>query len=160
MAKKTKGGAQAPPKRRTRFHAKPARTMKAAGRTTKAAAAKPARAAKPKRPKDQALPGMEDHAIKPLEDVAASYADIRDQRMELTREEHDLKELAKRLMRQYGKTIYRHNGVEIRIVAGEEDVKVKIKKPGEAEEEASEGGAEAALPEDGTTAGPEDAVPF
>lgn len=44
---------------------------------------------KTKAPRSGALPGMEDHAIKALDDVAASYADIRDQRMELTRDAGD-----------------------------------------------------------------------
>jgi hypothetical protein len=71
---------------------------------------------------------MEDHAIKALEDVARAYADIRDQRQELTSEEVKLKDRARQLMKQHKKTVYRHGGVEIRIVAGEEDVKVKVRK--------------------------------
>ena len=97
---------------------------------------------KPKRgrpPKQQDL--IEDRAIKPLEDIAESYADCRDRRMELTKEEKELKEHAVTLMHKFGKTIYRHNGIEIRLVPGEENVKVQIKKPGEDEEEA-EGGDE------------------
>ena len=92
---------------------------------------------KPKRgrPRQQDLPGTEDRAIKPLEDIAESYADCRDRRMELTKEETELKAHAITLMHKFGKTIYRHNGVEIGLVPGEEDVKVKIKKSGEDEEE-------------------------
>jgi hypothetical protein len=74
---------------------------------------------------------MEDHAIKPLEDVAEAYAEIRDQRMELTQREHELKINALKLMRKYDKTIYRHNGVEITVVTGEDDVKVRVKKGGD-----------------------------
>jgi hypothetical protein len=84
-----------------------------------------------RKPKSQALPGLEDHAIKPLEDVAESYAEIRDARMELTQREHETKSLALKLMAKYGKTIYRHNGVEIVVVPGEDDVKVRVKKPGD-----------------------------
>lgn len=36
-----------------------------------------------KQPRTAALPGMEDHAIKALDLVAADYADIRDSRMDL-----------------------------------------------------------------------------
>ena len=81
-----------------------------------------------KRPRAAALPGMENHAIKPLEDLAAAYADIRDERMALTQREHDLKAATLKLMRKYDKTIYRHDGIEITIVTGEDDVKVKVKK--------------------------------
>jgi hypothetical protein len=80
------------------------------------------------RPRDRDLPGMEDHGIPALEEVAAAYADVRDRRMALTEEEADLKQTALALMRQYDKTVYRHEGIEIRIVAGEDDVKVKIRK--------------------------------
>lgn len=104
------------------------------------------RVVKPRpQPRTGSLPGMEDHAIKPLDDVAAQYADIRDQRMVLTKDESALKEQTRKLMAKYSKTIYRHNGIEIRIVAGEDDVKVKIKKPveeGEAEESGDDGGSD------------------
>jgi hypothetical protein len=88
------------------------------------------RASKP-RPKQQDLPGTEDRAIKPLEEIAAAYADVRDRRMLLNQEEHDLKISALKLMHKYEKTIYRRNGIEIRIVESDEDVKVKVSKPGD-----------------------------
>jgi hypothetical protein len=97
---------------------------------------------RPRTQKQKALPGMEDHAIKPLENIAAEYAEIRDKRMELTREEHDLKANALKLMKKYGKTLYKHGGVTIQVVEGEPDVKVKIKKPGDEEEDAQAAGAE------------------
>lgn len=84
--------------------------------------------AKRKRPRPAALPGMEDHGIQPLDDVAQRYAEIRDERMELTKEEIELKAQARKLMHKYEKNIYRHNGIEIRLVQGEEDVKVKVRK--------------------------------
>jgi hypothetical protein len=80
------------------------------------------------RPRSAPLPGMEDRAIKPLEDVAAEYAEIRDSRIDLTQREHALKVHALRLMKKYEKTIYRHDGIEITVVPGEDDVKVKVKK--------------------------------
>jgi len=89
--------------------------------------AKPARS----RPRQPDLPGTEDRAIRPLENIAASYADVRDRRIELNREESELKQTALKLMKQFGKMIYRRDGIEIRIVPGEDDVKVKIRKPGD-----------------------------
>jgi hypothetical protein len=74
------------------------------------------------------LPGMEDRSIHELDDVAEQYAEIRDQRMELTEREHTLKGLTLKLMKKHGKTIYRHDGIEITVVPGEDDVKVRVKK--------------------------------
>ena len=87
-----------------------------------------ARKHRSKRHREVALPGMEDHAIHPLEQGAQQYVDIRDRRMELNKEEVELKRSLLKLMKQHlpGKTMYRHGGVIIRVIAGEEDVKVKV----------------------------------
>lgn len=81
---------------------------------------------RPKKHREAALPGMEDHVIQPLEQGAQQYADLRDTRIELDKEESELKTALLKLMKQHGKTIYRHGGVTIRVIAGEEDVKVKV----------------------------------
>lgn len=97
----------------------------------KSAKAKAKKATKRAKPRTPALPGMEDHAIRPLESVARRYAEIRDERQELTREEVALKASAKTLMHKHGKTVYKHGGVSIRLIPGEEGIKVKVSKPGE-----------------------------
>jgi len=107
------------------------RTVRAGSRAAKQADRASRRAQRRPRPRQQDLPGTEDRAIKPLEDVAASYAEVRDERIELNQREADLKALAVKLMHKFDKTIYRHDGIEIRLVPGEEDVKVRIKKAGE-----------------------------
>ena len=89
---------------------------------------------KARHPRSRPLPGMEDARIQPLENVAASYADIRDQRIALNKDEHALKTLALSLMKKYGKSLYRHEGIEIRVIPGEEDIKVKIKPAKEGED--------------------------
>lgn len=71
---------------------------------------------------------MEDSAIAPLEQVAARYAEIRDERQALTREESSLKQSAMSLMKQYGKTHYKRDGIEITVLHGEDDIKVKVAK--------------------------------
>lgn len=81
----------------------------------------------PKQPRNQYLPGT-DGGIKALDDVAVSYADIRDKRIALNAEEHTLKDLARALMKKFEKTIYRRQGIEILLVARDEDVKVKVPK--------------------------------
>lgn len=68
---------------------------------------------KAKKPRAQNLPGMDDRAIKPLEDIAASYAEVRDERIELNKREVELKATALKLMRKYDKTIYHRDGVTI-----------------------------------------------
>jgi len=72
---------------------------------------------------------MEARAIAPLEAAAAAYADLRDRRMALSREETTLKADTLALMKQLHREVYQRDGIEIRIVAGEDDVKVKVKKP-------------------------------
>ena len=86
------------------------------------------------RPRQQDLPGTEDRAIKPLEDAAQDYAEIRDRRMALNAEEVGLKAKVLRLMKQHGKQAYHRDGVSIEIVVEEETVKVRVKKAGDDEE--------------------------
>ena len=84
---------------------------------------------------------MEDHGIGPLDTVARRYAELRDERMELTAEEVKLKTKARELMHEHHKTTYKHNGIEIKLIAGEEDVKVRIRKVEEEEETAADASA-------------------
>ena len=81
-----------------------------------------------KRGKTKRLPGMEDAEIEALEDAAKEYANVRDDRMNLTREESGLKETLLELMKKHKKEVYRHDGVEVKIVHEEETVRVKILK--------------------------------
>lgn len=81
-----------------------------------------------KRATQKKLPGMEDTALKDLEKQARAYVDVRDERMELSRQESTLKESLLNLMKKHKKTVYRHADLEIRIVPVEETVKVKILK--------------------------------
>jgi hypothetical protein len=82
--------------------------------------------AKARAPRDRDLPGMEDRAIAELETLAADYADIRDRRIALNAEEGDLKSRVMAEMRRQKKELYKRNGIEIRIVRGDDDVKVKV----------------------------------
>jgi len=121
---------------------KPPKAAKKA-KAAKTATWKPERASKkalsnvPRTPRDRALPGMEDAAIQPLEEIGAIYADIRDQRQRLTREEASLKESARALMHKHGKTVYRSKTIEIVLHAGAEDIKVKVRGGGENTADAS-----------------------
>ena len=85
------------------------------------------------RPRQADLPGTEDRAIKPLEQAAAAYADIRDQRIALNVDEAKLKASLLTLMHKHGKTIYSRDGITITVIPEGESVKVKVRKPGEEE---------------------------
>ncbi len=95
------------------------------------------RARKP-RPEQADLPGTEDSAIAPLEKAAKRYAGIRDERMELNREEAALKASLITLMHKHGKTTYSRHGIEIKLVPEAENVKVKIKGKDDDDDEAGE----------------------
>jgi len=79
-------------------------------------------------PRDRDLPGMEDRAIKALEDLAFTYADLRDQRIALNQEEAALKAKLLAEMKRHGKERYRRGKIRIRLVA-KETVKVRVPKP-------------------------------
>jgi hypothetical protein len=81
-----------------------------------------------KRPRQQRIPGTEDAKIDALEDAAQDYAAKRDQRMQLTIQESDLKMTLLRLMKENKKETYQRDGVEINIVHEEETVRVRIGK--------------------------------
>jgi hypothetical protein len=87
------------------------------------------------RPEQADLPGTEDSAIKPLEDAAKAYAKVRDERMELSREEGKRKAALIPLMHKHQKTTYKRHGIEINLIPEAEDVKVKISKPGDDDDE-------------------------
>ncbi len=91
--------------------------------------AKAKKAAKPKRriPRQDALPGMEDAPIKAIETAALDYAEIRDQRQELTTQEVDLKKKLLDLMHREGKTEYKRNGISVTVVTEDETVKVRVR---------------------------------
>jgi hypothetical protein len=81
-----------------------------------------------KKPRQARLPQMEDPQIEELEGSAENYADIRDQRMELTKEETAAKDELLGLMKKHGKTSYVHDGYDIKVIVESEKLKVRIKK--------------------------------
>lgn len=87
--------------------------------------------------KQARLPGTEGPEIEELEEAAFKYAEIRDQRMELTQREVSAKQTVLALMKKHKKNDYNHAGVEIEVVLEVETVKVRIKKEKEEDAEAS-----------------------
>ena len=80
-----------------------------------------------KRSKQVNLPEMEDRAIKPLQDAATDYAEIRYERIALNKREATLKKNVLKIMRQHNKVHYAYDGVEIELVAPDVDPDVKVK---------------------------------
>lgn len=81
-----------------------------------------------KKPKQADLPGMADRKIPELHKAAEEYADVRDRRMELTKEEVAAKEEVLKQMHVHHKEVYKFEDVEIKLVHETETVKVRIKK--------------------------------
>jgi hypothetical protein len=80
-----------------------------------------------KRAAAQRLKGMEDMGIPELDRLANDYADVRDRRIALSRQEGDMKKAILGAMHKHHREQYVYDGVTIRVVAGDEDVKVKIR---------------------------------
>jgi hypothetical protein len=84
---------------------------------------------KVRQPRQAAL--IEDARIAELDKIGYRYAEIRDARIELNRQESALKLLAIKAMHKHGKTVYRHGTIDIALLLGEEDIKVKIRPEAE-----------------------------
>ena len=85
--------------------------------------------------RQQQLPEMEDNKIAVLEDLALSYAEVRDERMGLSKREVELKGKLLDLMKAQKKEHYHRGNIKIDIVHEEETVKVKVKSASEEEED-------------------------
>lgn len=87
-------------------------------------------AAKKKKARQKDLPGMENREIKELDDAALEYAEIRDERQDLTRKEVASKTALLGLMHKLKKSDYIAPGgaIEVHIIVEKEKVKVKIRK--------------------------------
>ena len=118
----------------------------------KAAKASKAKDAVPKKPKQNRLPGMEDSSIEELESMAEHYANIRDKRIALSKNEGELQDDLLTLLKKHKKVEYHHLDVHIWLVAVDEKVRVKIGelpvKKKERKIEKSESGSEDDVPAD------------
>lgn len=89
---------------------------------------KAAEAPKRKKEPPARLPGMGDAAITELNQAALDYAEGRDERMEMTKREVELKTRLIALMHKHSKKTYVYEDIEIEIVPEGEKVKVRIRK--------------------------------
>ena len=76
------------------------------------------------------LPGTV-NSIQELDDLGLEYAAIRDERMELSRKEVALKDKVHQCMKEHKLKTYKYGEVEVELIPGEEEVKVRVKKPQE-----------------------------
>ena len=81
-----------------------------------------------RRPRSQPLPGLEDVRIAPLDDICVSISETREQINNLRKEEADLEKVALKRMRAHDRTSWRHSGVELIRVPGEEKLRVRTSK--------------------------------
>ena len=90
--------------------------------------AKAKKSKKPKRlPRQRQLPGVENNRIASIENAALSYAEVLEARMQLTKQESDLKQHLLTLMHKLHKTEYRRNGISVAVVVEQEKVHVKVR---------------------------------
>lgn len=78
-------------------------------------------------PRQDQLPGIEDKKIAAIENAALDYAEIRDQRQDLTTQEVELKKKLIKLMHAKELQEYKRNGISVKLVLEEESVKVRVK---------------------------------
>jgi hypothetical protein len=91
-----------------------------------------------KKPRQTSLPGMENRKIAELQRTALDYADVRDQRMELSKQESDLKKELLGMMHTHKMEHYEYGNVIVDVVHEEETVKVKVKAENEEAEQEPE----------------------
>ena len=77
--------------------------------------------------RQKTLPTMEDRAISSLENLARDYADVRDERQQLTTREVELKDNLLSTMKKLGRETYKRGNIEITVVHEKEGVKVRVK---------------------------------
>jgi hypothetical protein len=103
------------------------RNKKIAARANELAAKKKSNGKVKKLPRQESLPGIGDTKIAAIENAALDYAEIRDQRQELTTQEVDLKKKLLDLMHAKNLTEYKRNGISVKLVAETETVKVRVR---------------------------------
>jgi hypothetical protein len=92
---------------------------------------------------------MENARLRSLDEIAASIADCREQRNELKATEDGLLQRAMKLMKKHKKTVWKHDGVELVLVPGDERLRVRLIKGG-GDAEVETGGDEVDDVEDDT----------
>jgi len=85
-------------------------------------------------PRQEVLPGVGDVKIAAIENAALDYAEIRDQRQELTTQEVDLKKKLLDLMHAKDLKEYKRNGISVKVILEQENVKVRVRAEDDGDE--------------------------
>jgi hypothetical protein len=97
--------------------------FKMAKKTNKAPKEKKAK----KVPRQDALPGMSDAKLSVIEGLAIDYVELRDERMDIGKQEVEIKQQLIEAMHKAGKTEYKRAGISVKLIVEEEGVKVRVK---------------------------------
>jgi|SRR5262245_37981822 len=103
------------------------------------------------KPRARTLPGLEDRNIRALDVLAHTYANKRDERIQVGRDEKAFKTQVIAMMHKHKKTHYLYHGVEITLTPTAEKLKVTIR----AQDEDGGPDLEPEEPDDRDTDGPE-----
>lgn len=118
-----------PPKRAAKKKDAGKGTARSASAKGKASATRSKKAAnvreKHRGPRDQSLPGMEQHPLEKLNSICTDIAETREAIAELQNTEAGNEQSALQLMRRHDRTSYQHAGVTLLRVPGEEKLQVK-----------------------------------
>lgn len=82
-------------------------------------------------PKQTTTEDLQTSKVPALNRAAIEYAEIRDRRMEMTNEEVEAKAKVLNLMKKHDLSTYAYGRINVRLVVGEDTVKVKIKPDAE-----------------------------
>ena len=96
-------------------------------KATKKKSAKPPTTTKHRIPRQEVLPGVGDEKVAAIESAALDYAEIRDERQELTKKEVALKTKLLDLMHAKKLKTYKRNGISVTVQMEEETVKVRVR---------------------------------
>ena len=121
-----------------------------------------------KGPRQASLPGLEDRAIRALNDAALDYDEVKKERMGLTEREVEAKERVRELMHGAKRKHYRYKNIQVDLEPEGEKVKVRVKsqdvngeeeEPPEVEPEGEEPDTEEEVEEPETESGEAEEVP-
>jgi hypothetical protein len=99
-----------------------------ASKAKKKSAKKTATTKKHRIPRQDVLPGVGDEKIVAIENAALDYAEIRDERQQLTVKEVECKKRLLDLMHAKKLTSYKRNGISVKVEVEEETVRVRVKE--------------------------------
>lgn len=84
-------------------------------------------------PKQKRIPGMEDNAIQDLEEAAIAHVELRSEIVKVRDQLHESETRLASLLKANGKTVYRRDGIRLKLRKSRESVSVQVKRHDEEE---------------------------